>query len=73
LSKKYTLNIKEQKNSSLEEGRRSVMCIHKNTGCRIQDKLKGKPEECSSEQIRECHGTEIHHPCVEIKKEQNKK
>jgi hypothetical protein len=48
------------------------MCNHEKNGCRIQEKLKGKPEECSLEQIRECHGTEMQHPCVEIKKKQNK-
>jgi len=25
-------------------------------GCEHLEKLKGKPEECSPEQIRECHG-----------------
>ena len=44
------------------------MCSCGKTGCWIQDKLKGKPEECSSAQIKECHGKETHHPCVDFKK-----
>lgn len=28
-------------------------------------KPKGKPEECTPEQIRECHGEVAEHPCVE--------
>ncbi len=34
-------------------------------GCEKPEKLKGEPHECSSEQIKECHGSEINHPCVE--------
>lgn len=33
--------------------------------CEHPEKLKGKPEECSPEQIRECHGDVEGHPCVE--------
>lgn len=29
------------------------------------EKLKGKPEECAPEQIRECHGEVVEHPCIE--------
>jgi ArsR family transcriptional regulator len=32
--------------------------------CEQPDKLKGKPEECTPEQIRECHEDEKDHPCV---------
>lgn len=32
--------------------------------CEYPEKLKGKPEECSSEQIKECHGETIKHPCI---------
>jgi len=35
--------------------------------CKKPEKLKGKPEECTSEQIKECHGEEAKHPCVEEK------
>jgi len=37
--------------------------------CERPEKLKGKIEECTSEQIRECHGDEKGHPCKENKKE----
>jgi len=30
--------------------------------CQQPDRLKEKPEECTSEQIRECHGDEKGHP-----------
>ncbi|MFC2171382.1 hypothetical protein ACFLU6_01970 [Acidobacteriota bacterium] len=39
--------------------------------CKKPDKLKGKPEECTPEQIKECHGPEKEHPCC--KKEDDKK
>ncbi len=31
--------------------------------CEKPENLKGKPEECSEEQIRECHGEEREHSC----------
>jgi hypothetical protein len=34
-------------------------------GCRYPEKLKGKPGDCSPEQIRECHGDVETHPCEE--------
>jgi ArsR family transcriptional regulator, arsenate/arsenite/antimonite-responsive transcriptional repressor len=34
--------------------------------CQYPEKLKGKPEECTPEQIKECHGDE-EHPCEEKK------
>ena len=33
--------------------------------CEHPEKLKGKPQDCSPEQIRECHGDAKDHPCVE--------
>jgi len=33
------------------------------TQCEHPEKLKGKPGECSPEQIRECHGDVQEHPC----------
>jgi hypothetical protein len=39
------------------------MCEKKQC-CDKPVKLKGKPEECSPEQVRECHGTKGEHPCV---------
>jgi hypothetical protein len=35
--------------------------------CQYPEKLKGKPEECTPEQIKECHGDK-EHPCEEEKK-----
>ncbi len=35
--------------------------------CKHPERLKGKPGECSPEQIRECHGEVVEHPCVEKK------
>jgi hypothetical protein len=32
--------------------------------CEKPANLKGKPEECSPEQIKECHGDLKEHPCV---------
>lgn len=44
------------------------MCKSKSTkGCEHPEKLKGKPEECSPEQIKECHGEVVEHPCVKKK------
>jgi ArsR family transcriptional regulator len=37
--------------------------------CEHPEKLKGKPEECTPEQIRECHGDVKKHPCEGEKKE----
>jgi len=34
------------------------------TECKYPEKLKGKPEECTPEQIKECHGEAAEHPCV---------
>jgi hypothetical protein len=31
------------------------------------EKLKDKPKNCSSEQIKECHGEDKEHPCVSQK------
>jgi len=35
-----------------------------NKECEHPEKLKGKPEECSPEQIKECHAEVAKHPCV---------
>lgn len=36
-------------------------------GCEHPERLKGKPEECSPEQIKECHGEVVEHLCVKEK------
>ncbi|MGD1154079.1 MAG: metalloregulator ArsR/SmtB family transcription factor [Syntrophales bacterium] len=38
-----------------------------NCKCQYPEKLKGKPEECTLEQIKECHG-DTEHPCVDKNK-----
>jgi len=38
------------------------MCNEKER-CLKPEKLTGKPEDCSPEQIKECHGDEKDHPC----------
>lgn len=37
--------------------------------CERPEKLKGKPEECTPQQIKECHGDVKEHPCKGEKKE----
>jgi len=39
------------------------MCDGKK-GCERPERLKGKPQECSPEQIRICHGDSAEHPCA---------
>ena len=53
--------INNKINCRREEGK---MCDCK---CHRPEKLKGKPEECTPEQIRECHGDK-EHPCEDEKK-----
>jgi len=33
--------------------------------CEKSENLKTKPEECTPEQIKECHGEAKGHPCVD--------
>jgi len=39
-------------------------------GCQKPEALEGKPEECSPEQIKKCHGDVKEHPCVETDKDE---
>jgi len=32
--------------------------------CQQPQKLKKEPKDCTSEQIKECHGDENNHPCT---------
>jgi hypothetical protein len=43
------------------------MC-ERQTKCRKPEKLKGRPEDCSAEQIKNCHGSPKDHPCLPGKK-----
>ena len=47
------------------------MCGRK-AGCQKPEELKGRPEECSEEQIRKCHGEDKSHPCVGQKQSETK-
>jgi hypothetical protein len=38
--------------------------------CQKLENLQGKPQECSPEQIRKCHGDDNEHPCVETDKDE---
>jgi DNA-binding transcriptional ArsR family regulator len=40
-----------------------TLCTCK-TECQKPEELKGKPEECSLEQIKKCHGEVPEHPCI---------
>lgn len=43
-----------------------MCCCHeeKKRGCEKPENLKGRPEDCSPEQIKECHGDAQEHPCT---------
>jgi len=44
------------------------MCKSKSRkGCEHPKRLKGKPGECSPEQIKECHGDADEHRCAKKK------
>jgi hypothetical protein len=51
-----------------KERRENEMC---KSCCEQPQKLKDKPEACTPEQIRECHGDVKNHPCEGEKKEGN--
>jgi ArsR family transcriptional regulator len=44
-----------------------TMCTCK-TECQKPEELKGKPEECSPDQIKKCHGEVSEHPCLPSQK-----
>jgi DNA-binding transcriptional ArsR family regulator len=44
------------------------MCTCK-AECQKPEELKGKPEECSPEQIKKCHGVVPEHPCTTSQKQ----
>ncbi|MEJ2092004.1 MAG: metalloregulator ArsR/SmtB family transcription factor [Syntrophobacterales bacterium] len=44
-----------------------TMCTCK-TECQKPQELKDKPEECSPEQIKKCHGEVSEHPCLPSQK-----
>jgi len=40
------------------------MCCCKKEGCQKPEELKGKPKDCTPEQVRKCHGDAKEHPCT---------
>ena len=40
------------------------------TKCKKPKNLKGKPEDCSSQHIRKCHGDVKKHSCAKTRKKQ---
>jgi ArsR family transcriptional regulator len=50
---------------NFKERRKIDMC---KDCCQQPEKLKGKPEDCTPEQIKECHGDTENHPCETEKK-----
>ncbi len=40
------------------------MC-EREKGCQKPQDLVGKPEECSPQQVKKCHGDVKEHPCLE--------
>lgn len=44
------------------------MCNEK-TCCQKPDQLKKKPQDCTPEQIKKCHGDVKKHPCAPKKKQ----
>ena len=41
----------------------------KKQGCQKPENLKGRPEACSPEQVRKCHGDAPKHPCTPAAKQ----
>jgi ArsR family transcriptional regulator len=56
-----------QLGSTSQERRTLKMCCK--DCCEHPEKLKGRPEECTPEQIKECHGEVKEHPCESEKKD----
>ena len=51
--------------TNILERRQTAMC---KVCCEHPEKLKGKPGDCTKEQIKECHGDTKRHPCEGEKK-----
>ena len=41
-----------------------AMCCQEKDLCMFPEKLKDKPENCTPDQIKECHGDDNQHPCA---------
>ena len=47
------------------EERNRAMCCNEKKQCRKPENLTGTPQDCSPEQIEECHGPAAEHPCCD--------
>jgi len=52
------------RNREKSESEDSNMCCCKKNGCQKPENLKGKPQDCPPEQVRQCHGDVKEHPCT---------
>jgi len=59
-------SVQDEGNIDDVERREFTMCQN---CCQQPTQLKDKPENCTPEQIRECHGDEKDHPCVPTREE----
>jgi hypothetical protein len=57
--------LSDEIDSNIIERRDINMC---KDCCEHPEKLKGRPEDCTLEQIEECHGDIKEHPCESEKK-----
>ena len=62
---KYICDRRSLGKTNISERGDKKMC---QCNCEQPEKLKGKPGECSPEQVQECHGNEKDHVCKEEKK-----
>jgi len=44
--------------------RNRIMCCDEKNQCQKPENLTDKPQDCSPEQIAECHGSALEHPCA---------
>lgn len=42
----------------------AIMCSNRKSQCQKPQNLQDRPEKCSQEQIRKCHGDVKEHPCT---------
>jgi len=54
-------SVPDEESTNDRERRALAMC---KDCCQQPDRLKGKPQDCSPEQIKECHGEVKKHPCL---------
>jgi len=41
-----------------------MSCNEKQEGCQKPESLTGKPQNCTPDQVRKCHGDVKEHPCT---------